>query len=555
MNLLIHINTAEVESIPLNSDFLNNSSYGSADVAVEVGSYPDSMTEREPGTPWSSDPATLIEQVKAMAGEMDAADLRAFMVKLMATGSADARPFAQPEPPNRRRPRRDEVRTYRIRVDITGATPPIWRRMEVGSDLMLDDLHIAIQTVLGWTDSHLHRFGLGLEIWDHGTEFYLCPFDADEGEDAGVPEDQVRLDEVLVDAGDTLLYVYDYGDNWGHKIRLEAVSDRPDGVTPVVCIDGRRAGPPEDCGGVHGYEEMLSEAADPTSDEHADAVERMVHYFGGTDFDPSQFNLDDANAALEFALDRGIRAAYHSEKLGGLLLSVQGDRSGDVLIDVARTAQLDQTVEIDARTASTMMRRFTWLLQRVGDDGIKLTAAQYLPPVHVEAAMNELDMGDEWIGKGNREDMTFPVLSLREATQRLGLVRKYRGRLLLTKLGRRLRDDPVALWWHLAHRLPQHKEGSSELQAGLVALALVAAGHEVRAAKNRLLIAELLTDLGWRLSTGEPISELSAYGATRNTVSLLEHAGAFEKGPGMGRSSRPTPGGRALARAALSKRE
>ena len=427
--------------------------------------------------------------------------------------------------------------------------------MDVGSNLMLDDLHIAIQTVFGWTDSHLHRFGLGLEIWDHGTEFYLCPFDVDEGEDAGVPEDQVRLDEVLVDAGDTLLYVYDYGDNWGHKIRLEAVSDRPDGVTPVVCIDGRRAGPPEDCGGVHGYEEMLSEAADPASDEHADAVERMVHYFGGTDFDPSQFNLDDANAALEFALDRGIRAAYHSEKLGGLLLAVQGHRSGDVLIDLARTAQLDQTVEIDARTASTMMRRFTWLLQRVGDDGIKLTAAQYLPPVHVEAAMNELDMGDEWIGKGNREDMTLPVLSLREATQRLSLVRKYRGRLLLTKLGRRLRDDPVALWWHIAHRLPQHKEGSSELQAGLVSLALVAAGHAVRAAENRLLIAELLTDLGWRLSTGEPTSEFSAYGTTRDTVSLLEHTGAFEKGRGIGRSSRPTPEGRALARAALSKRE
>ncbi|HZK36474.1 MAG TPA: hypothetical protein VFC57_05925, partial [Aeromicrobium sp.] len=79
--------------------------------------------------------------------------------------------------------------------------------------------------------------------------------------------------------------------------------------------------------------------------------------------------------------------------------------------------------------------------------------------------------------------------------------------------------------------------------------------HDVRAADNRRLIAELLTDLGWRFSSGEPISEFSAYGATRDTVALLEHVGAFEKDHGMGSSSRPTPGGQALARAALSLSE
>jgi hypothetical protein len=182
-------------------------------------------------------------------------------------------------------------------------------------------------------------------------------------------------------------------------------------------------------------------------------------------------------------------------------------------------------VEQDA--AASMVQRFTWFLHRIGDEGIKLTAAGYLPPVHVLAAVDQLGMHEEWVGKGNREDMTLPMLELREATQHLGLVRKYRGRLLHTKQGQRLRNDPVALWWHIAAKLPLHKPGSSELQAGLVALALIAAGRQVTAVETRVLIAQLLNDLGWRLSAGAAITEWSAYSAARDTTSLLEHLTRF----------------------------
>lgn len=189
------------------------------------------------------------------------------------------------------------------------------------------------------------------------------------------------------------------------------------------------------------------------------------------------------------------------------------------------------------------------MLDRVGDDGIKLTAAGYLPPVHVEAAMSELGLDEEWIGKGNREDLTYPVLELRETTQSLGLLRKYRGRLLLTKQGQRLKDDTASLWWHIARRLPNHKQGSAEFQAGLVALLLVAAGRDVWTNESGRLLAETLTDCGWRLSTGEGVSEISAFDAARETVAILQHMGAL--GSRLGASSGPTPNGAVLARAAL----
>jgi hypothetical protein len=113
-----------------------------------------------------------------------------------------------------------------------------------------------------------------------------------------VPEAEVRLDEVLVEVGDTLLYEYDYGDGWEHRLKLEAVTDRADDDAPAVCVDGRRAGPPEDCGGIGGYEAMLAAAADPSNPDHADALERVEYYLGSSDFDPAHFGLAAVNQAL-----------------------------------------------------------------------------------------------------------------------------------------------------------------------------------------------------------------------------------------------------------------
>ncbi|WP_461480151.1 plasmid pRiA4b ORF-3 family protein [Mycobacterium sp. HUMS_1102779] len=117
---------------------------------------------------------------------------------------------------------------------MAGTTPPTWRRLEVASDVLLDDLHEIIQIAFGWTDSHLHRFGRGPAYYSDDTEYYLMDFEVDGGE-MGVPERQVCLDEVLADIADRMFYCYDFGDNWQLFLRLEAVEPQASSARTVVC--------------------------------------------------------------------------------------------------------------------------------------------------------------------------------------------------------------------------------------------------------------------------------------------------------------------------------
>ena len=161
-----------------------------------------------------------------------------------------ARPAARPE---LRRPPLSGRRLLRVRGDLDGASPPIWRRLDLRSDLTLEVVHQVLQVAFDWTDSHLHRFSLGGRPFDPTAQLFLCPFDVDEGEEddeGGIPAAEVRLDETLQELGDVLAYAYDYGDSWELTLRLEEVLPAREGTPPAVVVDGRRAAPPEDCGGL-----------------------------------------------------------------------------------------------------------------------------------------------------------------------------------------------------------------------------------------------------------------------------------------------------------------
>ena len=205
-----------------------------------------------------------------------------------------------PAPPSRRRPRRADVVSYRIRVDLNGTKPPLWRRLELASDLYLNQLHEIMQVAFGWTDSHLHQFGSGPAHYDPATEHYLCPFQVEEG-DPGIPEENVRLDEVLAEPGDKLFYDYDFGDGWQHTIRLERILPRSSSAPRAVCIAGRRDGPPEDCGGVGGYE-LITAATESEHPHHADAVAEFARFYGD-DIEPDHlratpFDISEVNGML-----------------------------------------------------------------------------------------------------------------------------------------------------------------------------------------------------------------------------------------------------------------
>jgi hypothetical protein len=453
------------------------------------------------------------------------------------------------------------VVTYRVRIDLVGTDPALWRRLELASDLFLDQVHDIIQVAFGWTDSHLHRFASGPDRFGALTEHFLCPFDVDEG-DTGIPEGHVRLDEVVAEPGDQLFYSYDYGDDWQHVIVLEAVLPATaQGSGLAVCVGGRRRGPAEDCGGAHIYE-LVEAVTDPGNARAGDAAAELAEIFGsdidiealvGTDYSP-----DEINGALD--LDWGVaRRPSASARPRPLDLSVLPPPIAD-LLDAVRTSQerrilrrlidgadLEAPVLVEAAVAAAMVRPYSWLLDRVGDAGIKLTAAAYLPPADVEAAVSELGLGKEWIGKGNRESQTLPVLDLRETAQRAGLLRKYSGRLQLSPRGRAARADPAALWWRLAESLPAAKD-ECERQAGLLLLLMLAAGEGADWAE---MTAGLLTTIGWRTGYGEPLTSSGVFHAAWSTRSVLRRIGAFDSETGSYRADEPSREGVVFARAAL----
>lgn len=171
---------------------------------------------------------------------------------------------------------------YRIKVTLRGVRPPIWRRLLVPSGTTLAALHDILQVAMGWLGGHLHQFVAGGRLYGPPDP------DADLGQR---DEATVRLDEVLRDTGDRLRYEYDFGDGWEHDVVLEAVEPGP--LTAARCTAGRRACPPEDCGGPWGYAELLAAVGDPHHPDHAELVE-----WAGPYFDPAAFDRGEIDAGL-----------------------------------------------------------------------------------------------------------------------------------------------------------------------------------------------------------------------------------------------------------------
>jgi ribonuclease HI len=157
--------------------------------------------------------------------------------------------------PSRRRARRSDVVTYRIRIDFKGAKPPLWRRLELASDLYLNDLNKIIESVFEMSDDlysdDLYIFASGSGLHHKDAEHYLCPQETQEGK-GGIPDIEVRLDEVLVDVGDKLFYAYYLDDvyyrddeMWEFVIKLEAIGPRDRAAPQALCTAGRQ---PDDRG-------------------------------------------------------------------------------------------------------------------------------------------------------------------------------------------------------------------------------------------------------------------------------------------------------------------
>lgn len=169
-----------------------------------------------------------------------------------------------------------------FKITLLGSKPPIWRRVQMPGHYRMDHVHQVIQLAMGWTNSHLHEFtikgkqiGMAESAWD----------------DDLIEESEVYFEELKLKKGDNFRYTYDFGDDWTHEVLIESIEDGD--IDVPVCLKGKGACPPEDCGGVWGYEDILEALKDPDSPEYEDFREWLPE-----GFDPAVFPLASINEEL-----------------------------------------------------------------------------------------------------------------------------------------------------------------------------------------------------------------------------------------------------------------
>lgn len=172
---------------------------------------------------------------------------------------------------------------YQLKITLVGSKPPIWRRVLV-KDCTLRKLHDVIQESMGWEDSHLHMFQVaGVNYGQPHPDWGIQVRD----------EARIHLSQIAATGLKKIDYQYDMGDSWDHTIQIEKVLEPEPGTRYPRCVAGKRACPPEDCGGVWGYADFLEAISDPKHPNHGE----MLEWIGG-EFDPEKFDIEAVNARL-----------------------------------------------------------------------------------------------------------------------------------------------------------------------------------------------------------------------------------------------------------------
>lgn len=469
----------------------------------------------------------LLRRFEAAISGAELDDLRQLVGELSVLGGVASQQASPSRSPELRRPPLVGLRIFHVRVDLKRSRPAIWRRLELRSDLTLDVVHRVLQAAFSWTDTHLWRFSLGGEPFDRAGQAFLCPWDVQEGDpgDVGaVPASEVRLDETMQDIGDALHYVYDYGDSWELILRLEDVSAARAVCPSAVLVAGRRAAPPEDCGGVTDGASLAELLEDPASLDIAAL---------NTSLRSPYIALADNN------LDRRL-----IDLIDRLAYSPLGDD-----LQARVVALMSDPEPLGGTELDESFRAFTWFLDRAADGadgGIALTTAGYLRPADVAAVAHVLPTMGGWIGKANRESETTPVLHFRKVLQSLGLLRKHKGALYLTRAGALAQQAPEELWNHLADRLVPAAQGF-DTDAALLLLAYGATSAKSEVPLDD--VAAALTIVGWR-ADGQLIERRDLY-----RIPALEVLRNVTSEPTRWADRwRMSPAAAILARAALRKR-
>lgn len=158
--------------------------------------------------------------------------------------------------------RNDQDSIFQFKITLLGIKPQIWRRIQVPSEYNFFELHCAIQSAMGWENYHLHQF--------------------DTNDSAG---EESKIADYFSEKGISVKYEYDFGDGWEHKILLEKILPKDSAIKHPICTHGKRACPPEDCGGIWGYQHLLEILKDQSHPEYEERLEWL-----GDEFDPEKFD-------------------------------------------------------------------------------------------------------------------------------------------------------------------------------------------------------------------------------------------------------------------------
>jgi hypothetical protein len=197
------------------------------------------------------------------------------------------------------------ARLYLLHVQLADIEPPIWRRLAIPGPRTLHALHGILQAAMPWQDYHLYQFEIG------GVR-YEDPNPDDR--DPSVPDPRAfRLDQLDLVQGGQFRYTYDFGDDWRHDVTVEGVVPLPQHILLPVCLGGARACPPEDCGGVGGYEELIAALGRPQS-----AAAQEYREWLGRVYDPEELDLVAINVRLGHRAPRGSGAGRRKPRRGAV---------------------------------------------------------------------------------------------------------------------------------------------------------------------------------------------------------------------------------------------
>lgn len=365
---------------------------------------------------------------------------------------------------------------YQLHIELEGSSPSIWRRLLLPSNITLDQLHLIIQVTMGWQNCHYHVFQ---------TKDKCCftePEALEEGFDNWFDETDVALSDVLHSKAKHLSYEYDFGDSWDHRITLEKtlplIGDHDAGV---LCLAGENACPPEDCGGIPGYEHLLEVLQDPAHPEY----QEQQWLLEDLDFDPTFFIVDTRNARLQMMLNYSPLLIHDEiythflrskDELDTLLSSVakKDEWQCQAMIDqflmdsleedIASSGELPMTPDqlhqllytpFEAASvlrfnpsAATLKNApilaiFKILAEATQHKGIKLTQRENLPlkvtRQMIDAIPAHLSHGSlSWSHSIRSEEDVYPVHITRILAILSGLCRIQKGTLLLTAKGRKI---------------------------------------------------------------------------------------------------------------------